>query len=77
MVRFHRIGDPVIENENVTLSRDGKVEEIIVPYDRTGVPLEIHSLATGKSRPEQGPEAALADRNWRTKIPLKNGELLD
>lgn len=54
-----------IENEKVTISRNGQVEVKILPNERTGVPPEMRawraSLSAGKLRPEQEPEAALAD----------------
>jgi hypothetical protein len=54
-----------LENETVTISRDGKVEVVTVPNERTGVLPEIRvwgsSIIEGKARPEQEPEAALAD----------------
>ncbi|KAH0441980.1 oxidoreductase family, NAD-binding Rossmann fold protein [Colletotrichum camelliae] len=66
-----------VENEKVTVSRDGKIEEITVPNERTGVPPEIcawaASLAAGKLRPEQEPEAALADLEL-IELILKSGQ---
>ncbi|KAK2770712.1 oxidoreductase [Colletotrichum kahawae] len=66
-----------IENEKVTVSRDGKIEEITVPNERTGVPPEIRawetSLAVGKLRPEQEPEAVLADLEL-IELILKSGQ---
>jgi predicted dehydrogenase len=54
-----------VENEQVTISRDGKTETKTIPNERTGVPPEVRawgaSLVAGKPRPEQEPEAALAD----------------
>lgn len=54
-----------IENEKVTISRDGQVEVVSIPNERTGVPPEIRawgeSLVVGKTHPDQEPEAALAD----------------
>lgn len=66
-----------VENEKVTISREGQMETTTVPNERTGVPPEIRawatSLSAGKTRPEQDPEAALADLELvrqTSKIPL-------
>lgn len=54
-----------IENEKVTISRDGKEQTATVANERTGVPPEIRawgaSLVAGKVVLEQEPETALAD----------------
>lgn len=54
-----------IENEKVTVSRNGKEQTATVANERTGVPPEVRawgaSLMAGKVVPEQEPEAALAD----------------
>lgn len=54
-----------IEDEKVTISRDGREEKVTVANERTGVPPEVRvwgaSLVAGKVVPEQEPEAALAD----------------
>ncbi|OJJ58378.1 hypothetical protein ASPSYDRAFT_58836 [Aspergillus sydowii CBS 593.65] len=54
-----------VENETVTISRDGRVEVVRIPNERTGVPPEIRawgeSLVVGRTHPDQEPEAALAD----------------
>lgn len=54
-----------IEDSKVTISRDGKEEVKTVQNERSGVPPEIRAwgeaLAAGVVRPEQEPEAALAD----------------
>lgn len=54
-----------IENSKVTVSRDGKVEVVDVPNERTGVPPEVRAwgeaLSQGTVRKEQEPETALAD----------------
>jgi predicted dehydrogenase len=54
-----------VENKKVTISRDGQIEVATIPNERTGVPPEIRAwglgLVHGKTRPEQEPEAALAD----------------
>lgn len=54
-----------VENEKVTISREGQIEVTTISNERTGVPPEIRawatSLSAGKPRPEQEPEAALAD----------------
>ncbi|KAJ5872538.1 uncharacterized protein N7529_004891 [Penicillium soppii] len=65
-----------LENETVTISRDGKVEVVTVPNERTGVLPEIRvwgsSIIEGKARPEQEPEAALADLEL-IELILKSG----
>lgn len=54
-----------IENDKVTISRDGKEDVKTVANERSGVPPEVRAwgeaLVAGKIRPEQEPEAALAD----------------
>jgi predicted dehydrogenase len=54
-----------IEDEKVTISRNGQEETVSVANERTGVPPEVRvwgaSLVAGKIVPEQEPEAALAD----------------
>jgi predicted dehydrogenase len=54
-----------IEGSRVTVSRDGKSQEIDVPNERTGVPPEVRAwgeaLSFGKPLKELEPEAALAD----------------
>lgn len=54
-----------IQGDKVTISRDGQEEVKTIPNERTGVPPEIRawgeSLVSGTVRPEQEPEAALAD----------------
>ncbi|WYZ44976.1 hypothetical protein EsH8_VIII_000292 [Colletotrichum jinshuiense] len=66
-----------IENEKVTISRNGQVEVKILPNERTGVPPEMRawraSLSAGKLRPEQEPEAALADLEL-VELFLKSGQ---
>ena len=54
-----------IEDSKVTLCKDGKVEELTVQNERTGVPPEVRewgkALAQGIVLKEHQPEAALAD----------------
>jgi predicted dehydrogenase len=54
-----------IQDDKVTISRDGQEEVKTIPNERTGVPPEVRawgeSLVSGSVRPEQEPEAALAD----------------
>jgi predicted dehydrogenase len=54
-----------IQEDKVTISRDGQEEVKTIPNERTGVPPEIRAwgegLVSGTVRPEQEPEAALAD----------------
>lgn len=63
-----------IENSKVTISRDGKVEELNVPNERTGVPPEVRAwgeaLSAGNVLKEQEPEAALADLELVSKLNL-------
>ncbi|KAJ5757150.1 uncharacterized protein N7511_007332 [Penicillium nucicola] len=65
-----------IENEKVTISRDGKIEVVTITNERTGVPPEIRAwglgLVEGKTRPEQEPETALADLEL-IELMLKSG----
>jgi len=62
-----------IEGSKVTISRDGKEEVKTVENERTGVPPEIkawgEALAAGAVRPEQEPEAALADLELVSSTP--------
>ncbi|KAM0330669.1 hypothetical protein ACHAQA_003621 [Verticillium albo-atrum] len=66
-----------IENEKVTISRDGKETVETVTNERSGVPPEIRvwgeTLVAGKVRPEQEPEAALADLEL-IELLLRSGE---
>ena len=54
-----------VENDKVTISRDGNEEVKSIANERTGVPPEIRawgdSIVAGAVLPEQEPEAALAD----------------
>lgn len=64
-----------VENETVTISRDGRVEVVRIPNERTGVPPEIRawgeSLVVGRTHPDQEPEAALADLELvRNRFPV-------
>ncbi|PYH89592.1 NAD-binding Rossmann fold oxidoreductase family protein [Aspergillus ellipticus CBS 707.79] len=65
-----------IENETVTISRNGEIEVVTIPNERTGVPPEIRAwgqgLVEGKTRSEQEPEAALADLEL-IELMLKSG----
>ncbi|CRG89476.1 hypothetical protein PISL3812_06512 [Talaromyces islandicus] len=66
-----------IQVDKVTISRDGQEEVRTVPNERTGVPPEIRawgeSLVSGTVRPEQEPEAALADLEL-IELMLRSGE---
>ncbi|KAF3358488.1 hypothetical protein VdG1_00048 [Verticillium dahliae VDG1] len=66
-----------IENEKVTISRDGTETVETVANERSGVPPEIRAwgeaLVAGKVRPEQEPEAALADLEL-IELMLRSGE---
>ncbi|KAE8329811.1 NAD-binding Rossmann fold oxidoreductase family protein [Aspergillus sergii] len=67
-----------IENEKVTISRDGQIEVVNIPNERTGVPPEIRawgqSLGRRRTLPEQEPEAALADLEL-IELMLKSGSM--
>ncbi|EMR67736.1 putative oxidoreductase nad-binding rossmann fold protein [Eutypa lata UCREL1] len=66
-----------IENDKVTISRDGKEDVKTVANERSGVPPEVRAwgeaLVAGKIRPEQEPEAALADLEI-IELMLRSGE---
>ncbi|KAF3017042.1 hypothetical protein E8E14_001932 [Neopestalotiopsis sp. 37M] len=67
----------LVEDDSITMCRDGSKTHIRVPNERTGVPPEIRawgeSLAAGNVNKEQDPEEALADLELLELI-LRSGE---